>query len=127
MSYDYEIAVQDGLVRLEVSGDRGAGDHVANADEVGKAIVRACRESGTNRILLLSKLTGRVSPVDQFRSVLHSIKYGWSRKFRMAFVDLNNETVRDTRFVETIALNRVFKVRVFDNEPDARAWLEESN
>ena len=127
MPYDFEIVVQDDLVRVEVAGDRSAGDHVANADEVGKAIVGACRDSGIDRILVLSQLTGRASPLDQLRTVLHSIQYGWNRDFTMAFVDLNAETVRETRFVETIALNRVFKVRVFDNEADARSWLDTKN
>jgi len=127
MSYDFEIAMQDNLVRLDVAGDRSAGDHLANADEVGKAVVSACRETGIDRILVLSRLTGRASPLDQLRTVLHSIQYGWSRKFRMAFVDLNKETIGQTRFVETAALNRVFNVCVFDNESDARNWLDAQN
>ena len=125
MSYDFKIVPQGNIVCLEVSGDRSTGEHVANAADVGKAVVRACRESGINRILVLSQLTGRASPLDQFRAVMHAIQYGWSRKFQMAFVDLNRETVGATRFLETVALNRVFKVRVFDNEQDARNWLED--
>lgn len=124
MSYDFKIDVRDGLVCVNVSGDRGTGDHVANADEVGEEIVRVCRETGINRILLLSKLTGRASPLEQFRTVVHSIQYGWSRDYRLAFVDLDKGSDTELRFVETVALNRVFKVQAFGNEVAARQWLD---
>ena len=124
MSYEYEISTEADLVRLAVAGDRSAGDHVANADEIGKEIVRTCRETGIYRILLVSSLTGRATPLDQLRTILHSIQYGWSRKFQMAFVDLNRDSITDSRFVETLALNRVFNVRVFADEANARRWLE---
>ena len=124
MPYDTLFERRDGLLRVEVSGDRGDGNHVPNADEVGKKIVQECRDAGIDRVLLVLHLTGRATAFEQFRTVINSIRYGWSREFKLAVVDTNRETVADTRFVETVAVNRVFNVRTFATEEQAAQWLD---
>jgi len=123
MPYEANIQAHEDHLRVEVSGDREAGDAVADAGLVGQQIVEACRNSKIDRILLVLKLSGHASAIDIFEIVTGSEKYGWNHDIKAAFVDLNAESIDDVKFAETVAFNRAYRVRVFDNESAARQWL----
>jgi hypothetical protein len=86
-------------------------------------IVGYCRDKGIDNILLVLDLTGRLGPLDALEIVTHSGDYGFHHGLRLAFVDLNAESYPDSLFVETIAVNRSYSMKVFDTEEDAREWL----
>lgn len=123
MPYKADIQAKQDHIRVEVSGDRGGGDAVGNAELVGRQVLRECHAKGINQILLIASLTGPASAIDIFEIVTGSEKYGWNHDIKMAFVDLNSESIDDVRFMETVAFNRAYRVRVFDNETDASEWL----
>jgi len=123
MGYETRITEYPDYVRVHVVGKRSPGHSVANADRVGKMIVELCEEKGINNILLVLELTGRLGPLDSMGIVTHSQEYGFHHNFRLAFVDLNAESYRDSLFTETVAVNRSYSMKVFDNEQDAREWL----
>jgi len=123
MSYDFDIQARQDHIRVEVSGDRTAGDAVADAGLVGRQIVEKFRDSKIDRVLLVLKLSGRASAIDVFKIITESEQYGWSHDIKLAFVDMNAESIDDVKFAETVAFNRAYRVRVFDNEIDARRWL----
>jgi len=123
MPYKADIQAKQDHVRVEVSGDREAGDAVADADQVGRQILEQCQAAGLNCVLLVARLTGHASAIDIFEIVTGSEKYGWNHDIKLAFVDLNAESIDDVRFMETVAFNRAYRVRVFDNEVDASQWL----
>ena len=123
MPYDVTIQPFDDHIRACVSGTRVPGQAVANADLVGKNLVELCREKRINKVLLVLDLSGRLSAVDAYEIVSSSEQYGWSREIKLAFVDLNSESLEDSYFTETVAVNRAFPMRVFDNEEDALHWL----
>jgi hypothetical protein len=123
MPYTADIQAKQDHIRVEVSGDRSAGDAVANADQVGQQVVQECQTSGINQVLLIARLIGHASAIDIFEIVTGSEKYGWKHDIKLAFVDLNSESIDDVRFMETVAFNRAYRVRVFDNEADASQWL----
>ncbi len=50
-------------------------------------------------------------------------EFGWSKHFRLALVDLNEESLKNNLFSETAAVNRGLQVLAFDNEPEAKDWL----
>lgn len=123
MGYETDITAFPDYVRVSVSGERSPGRSVANADRVGKMIVELCREKDIDRILLVLELRGHLGPLDAVSIVTHSPDYGFHHGFRLAFVDLNAESFRDSLFMETVAVNRSYAMRVFDNEREATEWL----
>ena len=123
MPYDATIQTFDDYIRADVTGTRVPGQVVADADVVGEELVSLCRETGIKKVLLVIELTGRLSAVDAYEIVSSSEQYGWSREFRLAFVNLNAETLEDSYFTETVVVNRAYSMNVFDNEEEAKAWL----
>jgi hypothetical protein len=53
-------------------------------------------------------------------------EFGWSRRFKLAIVDVNEDSRKDNLFTETVAVNRGYNVKIFDNENDAKEWLLQS-
>ena len=123
MPYQTNIETYPDYIRVEVSGTRLPGQAVADADVVGKKIVSLCRDKEIDKVLLVLNLSGRLSVTDAYDIVANSEEYGWSRQFKLAFVDLNTDSLQDSHFIETVALNRAFPINVFDNEEEARDWL----
>jgi hypothetical protein len=123
MAYMAEIETRPDHIRVEVSGHRTPGKTVEDAGVVGRQIVAECRRSAIEKILLVLQLTGRMHPLDAYTLVTGSEDYGWSRSFKLAFVDLNAESHEDSLFTETVAVNRAYLMKVFDNEQDATEWL----
>ena len=50
-------------------------------------------------------------------------KYGIEENWKIGFVNLDPDVHQDLYFSETVAVNRGFLCRVFDNEMKAREWL----
>lgn len=123
MAYETHITDYPDYVRVHVCGERSPGQSVANADRVGKMIVDYCRDKGVDKILLVLELEGRLGPLDAVGIVTHSPDYGFHHGFKLAFVDLNADSYRDSLFTETVALNRAYSMKVFDREQAAREWL----
>jgi len=123
MPYDATIQTFENHVRAHVTGARVPGQAVADADIVGEELVTLCREKGINKILLVIELAGRLSAIDAYEIVSSSEQYGWSREFKLAFVDLNAESLEDSYFTETVAVNRAYSMSVFDDEEEAKVWL----
>jgi hypothetical protein len=123
MPYDATIETLENHIRAYVTGTRVPGQAVTDADVVGEELVKLCRETDINKVLLVIDLAGRLSAIDAYEIVSSSEQYGWSRKIKLAFVDLNAESLEDSYFTETVAVNRAFPMSVFDNEEEALDWL----
>ena len=123
MSYQVELQRCPDYIRAEVTGVRQPVQAVSDAHLVGRQIVAECRDTGIEKILLVLQLTGRMTALDAYEIVVDSQEYGWSRSFRLAYVDLNTDSCSDSLFTETVAVNRAFQLKVFDNEHDATEWL----
>ena len=121
------ITEQDGFIRVELTGNRDLDGALEGALALWSRVADECRARGINLILAVSQLTGRLPPLKAYRVAAHPENYGWDRKFRIAFVDLNEGSLPDNEFGELVARNRGWSVRVFGNEPDAIAWLRGSS
>lgn len=123
MGYETNIKEFPDYVRVHVIGKRSPGHSVANADRVGNMIVAFCKDKGINNILLVLELAGRLGPLDSLEMVNHLPEYGFHHGLKLAYVNLNAESYRDSLFTETVAVNRSYSFKVFDNEQKAREWL----
>ena len=123
MTYEFDLELMPGYVRVEVSGVRRFGDAAFEAGIVGRRIVEFCANAEVYRVMVVLKLKGALSPIDSHEIVVSSESYGWTRDFRLAFVDPDEESLADVQFTETVAVNRAYAVRAFRTEDDARAWL----
>jgi hypothetical protein len=123
VSYRLSFQVEAELLRVEVWGDRGEGDLVADARGVWTSVATVCGERDLSRILLISHATGDYPIGNGYRINSTLQECGVQRSWRVAFVNLDRRSFRDVKFGETVARNRGFSVKVFSNEDEARAWL----
>lgn len=125
MPYETTIESFEDYVRAEVSGDRIPGREVNDATQAGRKMSAACRDYGANKLLVIFKMTGRLGPIEAYEIFSNPEDYGWSRDVKVAIVDENPESQEDSTFSETVAVNRAYDMRVFDNEIEAKVWLLE--
>ena len=123
MPYEFDIQTNENYVRVHVTGERRYGDAAVEAGQTGRQIVEYCRAADIYRVLVILNLRGRLSAFDSLEMVSQSREYGWDHKFKLAFVDTNNDSADDVKFTETIAVNRAYSVRAFSNEAEAVDWL----
>jgi hypothetical protein len=123
MSYSVALREYPDHLRVEVSGEWTPGHELEDAVDVWTQVADCCRKSGLTRILSVWDVPGRLPPLVAYELVGARASGAWDRRFRLALVQLREERFKDSQFVETLAVNRGYNVRVFDNEPDARSWL----
>ena len=85
-----EISIQElpGYLRVEVSGTRTTGSEKQEAVKLFSRVAEACRASGMDRILVISRATGRIPTLEGYEVAGHSEEFGWSRDYKLALVDL---------------------------------------
>ena len=123
MSYDAQFETHENHIRIHVTGSRRYGDAAVEAGEVGRRIVEYCRKADIYRVLVVLDLSGRLTAIDSLDIVTQSRDYGWDFNFKLAFVDLNEESAEDVRFTETVAVNRSYTVKAFTDENEGLEWL----
>jgi len=123
MPYEATIEPFEDYIRVEVTGDRRPGHEVNDAVQAGRQIMAACRSHGVHKLLLIFKMTGRLPATDAHEIYSNPEEYGWSRDIKVAVIDENPESKEDSLFSETVAVNRAYDTRVFEDETEAREWL----
>jgi hypothetical protein len=123
MAYEIDLQTMDNYVRVHVTGERRYGDAAMEASQAGQKIVEYCRQTDIYRVLVVLNLRGRLSAIDSLEIVTSSQEYGWDYSFKLAFVDTNNSSFDDVKFTETVAVNRAYSVKAFNDEAKAVDWL----
>jgi len=126
MAYDFTIEEKDGFLRVEVFGERHPGKVLEDIKFVWSRVTETLREKNINKLLAILHLTGKVSTVGGYNTVQAADDFGWMRNDRVALVATTEESYQINAFVETVAVNRGYQLKVFDNEPDAYEWLNGS-
>ena len=84
-------------------------------------ISAVCKEAGCRKVLVLGPQTKvRLSTMDLFALGAKVAQLG----LRVAVVESHDATSEDVRFLENVATNRGSPMQFFDNEQDAKNWLE---
>ena len=123
MPYELSIQEKENYIRVEVSGQRTPGHEVEDAITVWSRVAEVCNAKQMDRVLSIYNLTGRLPARAAHAIAYDPAKFGWSKRFKVALVDLNEESRQDMFFVEDVAVSSGYRVRIFDAEQEAEAWL----
>lgn len=123
MPYKFCIEEQEDYIRVEVSGERIPGSEEEDAVRVWSCVAEVCEAKKIDRVLGIYKVTGRLPATAAHAIAFDPARFGWSRRFKLALVNLNEESRQDSLFLEDVAVSSGYQIRVFDNEEEGRTWL----
>ena len=126
MSYNVTFKENVDHLRVGISGKRTPGNEVEDSLKAWSKVAEICRERNINHILAILKISGHLPDMASYNIGDLAEKYGWSRGFKLAVVTKDEYSRKVNLLSETVAVNRGFDVKVFDNEQDAKTWLLES-
>lgn len=120
-AYRFAVKRRPGYLHASVSGQ----NTVANVRRVLGDVLRACAEHGCARVLVEEHLIGpSLGVVDVFEIVSEGSRAGTTLLEKIAYVDTNPEhDASQLEFIETVAVNRGVRVRVFATVAEAETWL----
>ncbi len=115
------ISIQPGYLLVE----RPHGYKVVLSEQPAEfmKISAACREAGCRKVLILGQKTRvSLSTLDIYELGEKITKMG----LQTAIVESHDASSDDVGFLETVVFNRGGTIQFFDNEQDAKNWLEVS-
>lgn len=120
MPLELEFIEADGYLHMKVRGENNLQSVLDYAAEA----YRECERRNCWKLLIEENLQG---PAMTITDVYHAASRGTERVGRpvvVAFVDVNPlHPKQNVEFAGKVALNRGLNIRVFDNLPDAQAWI----
>jgi len=123
MSYEVRVQEQEDYIRVEISGMRTPGNEIEDAIAVWSHVAEVCKKTKKDRILGIHDVTGRLPARAAHAIAYDPARFGWSKRFKLALVEMQEESRQDVLFVEDVAVSSGYQVRIFDNEPEAEVWL----
>lgn len=122
--YQLTIAEQPGYVHFRATGENTPQAVRGYLSE----IYAACAERGSTAILVEEDLAGPGLPMVEIYQIIESGGVrGRPLLRRIAYVDVRQqERAGNTRFAETVALNRGLNLRSFVSVEEAAAWLRDA-
>ncbi|MCH8135928.1 MAG: hypothetical protein IIB77_08130 [Proteobacteria bacterium] len=121
--YKFCIEEQEDYIKVEVSGERGSGNAEEDAVRVWSRVAEVCAAKKIDRVLGIYKVTGRLPATAAHAIAFDPARFGWSRRFKLAIANLNEESRQDSLFLEDVAVSSGYDVRIFDSEEEAETWL----
>lgn len=93
------------------------------ASRLWSQTIKACRENDCFNILGIANTTAPVQTMEVYDHAELFQQLGITKKYRIAWVELDQEAYQTTHFIETILSNRGFPGRVFADVAKAKKWL----
>lgn len=119
MQNSIEVTFEGDHVKVLADGDK---DH-SYIDTLWRAAIAACEENNCFRVLGIANTTTPVEIVDGYDLPTLFRELGVDSRYRIAWVE-KNEDARDViDFIATVLANRGLPGRVFDTEAEASSWL----
>lgn len=124
MAYEIVFQEENGYLHARVTGDNS----LESVRGYFREALEACVRLGYSTLLVEENLQGRrLSLADVFYIAAEVTEQSRSILRRLAYVDVNSQhSPENTRFAETVAVNRGANVRVFETVGAARARLQQS-
>lgn len=124
MTYYLDFQVDGDILRIDAKGDRSLESPASSAKDAWMRVAQKCRETGLSKVLIVSEVKGRYPVHDIYQVMPKLTDYGISKDWKIAYVNDDRQCREDLVLMMTVADNRGYRVRVFDDEADARKWLE---
>ena len=86
-------------------------------------IAEELRATGATQLLVVDDMRGEVMTDDELARFFEGIRGQGLEQARVAYVEGRADQIPRIEFVELMALERGYQVRMFGNETDALVWL----
>ncbi len=121
--YRLEFDYQPPLLTVRLLGEVAAEANLEATREYWLHIVDKVSACGASALLVLDTLPGEVMNDADLLRFFDSVGGLGLERIRVAYVEGRLDQVPRIEYVEQLALERGFQVRMFANEPEARLWL----
>lgn len=122
-SYRLEFDYQAPLLTVRLLGEVAAEKNLETTREYWQHIADRVSACGADALLVLDALPGEVmDDADLVRFFNGVAELGLDR-VRIAYVEARTDQMPRIEYVEQLALERGYRIRMFANEPEARLWL----
>lgn len=122
-SYRLEFDYQPPLLTVRLLGEVAAEANLETTREYWLHIAEKVRACGAARLLVLDALPGEVMGDADLVRFFNGVGGLGLEQVRIAYVEGRADQVSRIEYVEQLALERGYRVRMFGNESDARLWL----
>ena len=120
MSYEMSVTFMGDYVEARSTGDKNYQTAVALWQE----IIKVCAEHNCYKVLGIGESTTPMSTMDAMHHEKLFKDFAITRRYQIAWVELNKEAVGSMKFLETVLLNRgLLNGMLFPNVEEAKRWL----
>lgn len=119
--YRLEFDEQPPLLTVRLLGD--AETTLERTREYWLRIAERANACGAGQLLVLDALPGEVMSDEDLLRFFDSVGTLGLEHVRIAYVEGRIDQVSRIEYVELLALERGYRIRMFGNESDARLWL----
>ena len=120
MSYQMSVTFMGDYVEARSTGDKS----YQTAVMLWREIHKVCDEHECYKVLGIGESTKPMPTMDAMNHTKLFQDFSITRKYQIAWVELNREAVESIKFVETVLLNRgLLNGKLFHNVAEAKRWL----
>ena len=120
MSYEMSVIFMGDYVEARSTGDKS----YQTAVTLWREIHRVCDEHKCYKVLGIGESTKPMPTMDAMNHAKLFQDLSITRKYQIAWVELNREAVESIKFVETVLLNRgLLNGKLFHDVAEAKRWL----
>lgn len=123
MPVELNHQIENRYLKVELYGERTEGNEAEEGIGIWKKTTDLCEALKLNRILVHSKIEGRLPPTDIFEIAEAIDKYSWEKEFKIAGVASNQMEHANLKFIENCASLLNFTIKIFTSETEAKKWL----
>ena len=123
MAYEMSVNFTGDYVEARSTGNKSYQTAVALWAE----ITRVCVENNCFKVLGIGRSVTTMPTIDAISHEKLFNDFHITRKYKIAWVELNQEAVESVRFIETVLLNRsMLNGMLFNDVDKAKRWLLEN-
>ena len=120
MSYQMSVIFMGDYVEARSTGDKSYQTAVA----LWRQIIRVCDEHDCYKVLGIGQSTTPMPTMDAMKHTKLFQDFSITRKYQIAWVELNREAVGSIKFLETVLLNRgLLNGKLLPEVAEAKRWL----